>query len=107
MIPICRMCGEEFERGSTPERQHSCQRCLNNDLSYPDIQQPTAPSALPSDRAPLAVAPGAPYLAQVICMDCKRFVGWSPGYTQPNQVSHGLCPQCYGVRKEELDQLRK
>lgn len=36
--PICRICGEPFERGDTPERQHSCESCIANSLSGPESQ---------------------------------------------------------------------
>ena len=41
---------------------------------------------------------------KIICMDCKRYLGKKAG---GDGVSHGLCPECYLIRREEIEEMKR
>jgi hypothetical protein len=130
IIPICRMCGQPFTRGLTIDRQHSCEECLHNTLSGSDSQQNIKPSPIssvssseqPNKPDPESIPPARPtppsnaeycpaverasFYATVVCAWCHRVIGQSPGHAKPNMISHGICPGCFGVKKDELTALK-
>ena len=40
---------------------------------------------------------------KIICMDCKRDLGEKAG---GEGVTHGLCPECYLIRRQEIEEMK-
>ena len=39
----------------------------------------------------------------IICMDCGQYLGKKAG---GDGVTHGLCPECYLIRRKEIEEMK-
>ena len=40
----------------------------------------------------------------IVCMDCKRDLGEKAG---GEGITHGLCPECYLIRRKEIEEMTR
>ena len=40
---------------------------------------------------------------KIICIDCKRYLSEKAG---GDGIIHGLCPECYLIRRQEIEEMK-